>query len=94
MHKWNNLRTFVVEKGDNMFNLIHMRMLAQVKPENGKYMVQVYRANSIVDHCTWQTIAETKDQSLAIELREYCRYGNHSSKIAAMRANYLATHKK
>lgn len=77
MHIWKNLRTFVVEKGNNMFNLIHMTMLAQVKLENGKYMVQVYRADSRVGHCTWQTIAETKDQSLAIELREHCRYGNH-----------------
>lgn len=69
-------------------------MLAQVKFENGKYMVQVYRANNLTGHRTWQTIAETENQSLALELREYCRYGNHGSKIAAMRANYLATHKK
>ena len=77
-----------------MFNLKLMNMLAQVKPENGKYMVQVYKANSIVGHRTWQTIAETKDQSLAIELREFCRQVNHGSKIATMRAYYLATHKK
>ena len=65
-------------------------MLAQVKPENGKYLVQVYRTESK----TWQTIAETKDQSLAIRLREYCRYENHDSEIATMRAFYLSTHKK
>ena len=69
-------------------------MLAQVKLEDGKYLVQVYRVNSIIGRRTWQTIAETEDQSLAIELRDYCRYGNHGSKIAAMRANYLAAHKK
>ena len=51
--------------------------LAQVKPENGKYLVQVYRTNSITGHKTWQTIAEMKDQSTAIELMEYCRNGNH-----------------
>ena len=69
-------------------------MLAQVKFENGKYMVQVYRVNNLTGHRTWQTIAETENQSLALELREYCRYGNHGSKIATMRAIYLATHKK
>ena len=70
-------------------------MLAQVKlDENGKYLVQVYRTDSITGHKTWQTIAETWDQSRAFELREYCRYGNHGSKIAAMRASYLSTHNK
>ena len=43
-------------------------MLAQVKPENGKYLVQVYQADSITGHKTWQTIAETEDQGLAIRL--------------------------
>ena len=71
-----------------------MTMIAQVKPENGKYLVQVYRTNSITGHKTWQTIAETKDQSSAIELREYFRYGSHGNKIAAMRAYYLSTHNK
>lgn len=69
-------------------------MLAQVKPENGKYLVQVYRTTSINGHKIWQTIAETKDQGSAIELRDYCRYGNHDKKIAAMRAFYLSTHNK
>lgn len=68
-------------------------MLAQVTLENGKYIVQVYKANSITGHRTWQTIVETKNQSLAIELRDFCRQGNHGCKIAAMRAIYLATHK-
>lgn len=69
-------------------------MLAQVKPENGMYLVQVYRTESITGHKTWQTIAETKDLSFAIELRERCRYENHDNKIAAMRAFYLSTHNK
>ena len=69
-------------------------MLAQVKPENGKYLVQVYRAESITGHKTWQTVAETKDQSLAIRLREFCRYENHDSEIATMRDYYLSTHNK
>ena len=71
-----------------------MTMLAQVKPEKGKYLVQVYRAESITGHKTWQTIAETKVLSFAIELREYCRYGDHGNKIDAMRAYYLSTHNK
>lgn len=69
-------------------------MLAQVKPENGKYLVQVCRVESNTGNKTWQTIAETKDQSLAIRLREYCRYENHDSEIAAMRDFYLSTHNK
>lgn len=72
-----------------------MTMLAQVKlDENGKYLVQVYRTDSITGHKTWQTIAETWVQSSAIELREYCRYGKHGNEIAAMRASYLSTHNK
>lgn len=69
-------------------------MLAQIKPENGKYLVQVYQTDSITGHKTWQTIAETKDQSLAIRLREYCRYENHDNEITTMRAFYLSTHNK
>ena len=69
-------------------------MLAQVKPENGKYLVQVYRTESNTGHKTWQTIAETKDQSFAIELRERCRYGILDDKIDAVRAFYLSTHNK
>lgn len=69
-------------------------MLAQVKPENGKYLVQVYRTESITEHKTWQTIAETESQGLAIRLREFCRYENHDSEIAVMRDFYLSTHKK
>lgn len=69
-------------------------MQVQVKPENGKYLVQVYRAESITGHKTWQTVAETKDQSLAIRLREFCRYENHDSEIATMRDFYLSTHNK
>lgn len=69
-------------------------MLAQVKPEKGKYLVQVYQADSITGHKTWQTIAETDDQGLAIRLREYCRYENHDSEIAAMRDFYLSFHNK
>lgn len=68
-------------------------MLAQVKPENGKYLVQVYRIHEFLGRKTWQTIAEFENQSEAIELREYCR-GNHGKKIALMRFNYLATHKR
>lgn len=55
-------------------------MLAQVKPENGKYLVQVYRTEGITGHKNWETIAETEDQSIAIELREYCRYGTTATK--------------
>ena len=69
-------------------------MLAQVKPENGKYLVQVYRIHEFLGRKTWQTIAEFENQSEAIELREYCRNGNHGNKIARMRFNYLVTHKK
>ena len=69
-------------------------MLAQVKPENGKYLVQVYQADSITGHKTWETIAETEDQGLAIRLREYCRYENHGIEIDTMRAYYLSTHNK
>ena len=69
-------------------------MLAQVKFENGKYLVQVYRRESITERKTWQTIAETNDLSFAIELRTYCRCGNRDSKIAAMRDFYLSTHNK
>ena len=69
-------------------------MLAQVKLENGKYLVQVYRVHEFLGRKTWQTIAELENQSEAIELREYCRCGNHGRKIALMRFNYLATHKK
>ena len=69
-------------------------MLAQVKPENGKYLVQVYRIHEFLGRKTWQTIVETDDQSLAIELRDYLRDGNHGRKVAIMRANYLATHKR
>ena len=69
-------------------------MLAKVKPENGKYLVQVHRTESFPRHKTWQTIAETKDLSFAIELRDYCLCGNHDSKIDAMRAFYLSTHNK
>lgn len=69
-------------------------MLAQVKPEKGRYLVQVYRAESNTEHKTWQTIAETKDQRLAIRLREFCRYENHDSEIDTMRAFYLSTHNK
>ena len=71
-----------------------MTMLAQVKPENGKYLVQVYHADSITGHKTWETIAETEDQGLAIRLREYCRYENHDREIETMRAYYLSTHNK
>ena len=69
-------------------------MLAQVKPENGKYLVQVYRTEGIIGHKTWQTIAETEDQRLAIRLREFCRYENHDNEINTMRAYYLSTHNK
>ena len=69
-------------------------MLAQVKPENGKYLVQVYRVHEFFGRKTWQTIAEFENQSDAIELREYCRNGNHGNKIARMRFNYLASRKK
>ena len=69
-------------------------MLAQVKPEKGKYLVQVYRTESNTEHKTWQTIAETEDQGLAIRLREFCRYENHDSEIDTMRAYYLSTHNK
>ena len=71
-----------------------MTMLAQVKPENGKYLVQVYRIHEFLGRKTWQTIAEFKNQSEANELREYCSNGNHGKKIALMRFNYLATHNK
>ena len=69
-------------------------MLAQVKLENGKYLVQVYRVHEFLGRKTWQTIAELENESEAIELTEYCRCGNHGRKIALMRFNYLATHKK
>ena len=70
-------------------------MLSQVKPENGKYLVQVYRIHEFLGRKTWQTIAEFENQSEAIELSDYCRNGNHGKKIALMRFNYLATtHKK
>lgn len=69
-------------------------MLAQVKPENGKYLVQVYRTESNTGHKTWQTIAETEEQGLAIRLREFCRYENHDSEIDTMRDYYLSTHNK
>ena len=69
-------------------------MLAQVKSEKGKYLVQVYRTESNTGHKTWQTIAETEDQGLAIRLREFCRYENHNSEIDTMRAYYLSTHNK
>ena len=69
-------------------------MLAQVKPENGKYLVRVYRSEGNNGHKTWQTIAETEDQGLAIRLREFCRYENHDSEIATMRDYYLSTHNK
>ena len=69
-------------------------MLAQVKPEKGKYLVQVYRTESNTGHKTWQTIAETEDKGLAIRLREFCRYENHDSEINTMRAYYLSTHNK
>ena len=71
-----------------------MTMLAQVKPENGKYLVQVYRIHEFLGRKTWQTIAEFENQSEAIELREYCRFGNHGKKIALMRFNYLANRNK
>lgn len=69
-------------------------MLAQIKPEKGKYLVQVYRTESITGHKTWQTIAETDDQSLAIRLREYCRYEGHDDEIATLRDFYLSFHIK
>ena len=69
-------------------------MLAQVKPEKGKYLVQVYRAESITGHNTWQTIAETEDQGLAIRLREYCRNEYLGSDIATKRVFFLSTHNK
>lgn len=69
-------------------------MLAQIKPEKGKYLVQVYRTESVTEHKTWQTIAETEDQSLAIRLREYCRYEGHDNEINAMREFYLSFHNK
>ena len=69
-------------------------MLAQVKPEKGKYLVQVYRTESNTGHKAWQTIAETEVQGLAIRLREFCRYENHDSEIDTMRAYYLSTHNK
>ena len=69
-------------------------MLAQVKLENGKYLVQVYRVHEFLGRKTWQTIAELENLSEAIELRNYCRCGNRGRKIALMRFNYLATHKK
>ena len=69
-------------------------MLAQVKLENGKYLVQVYRVHEFLGRKTWQTIAELENESEAIELTEYYRCGNHGRKIALMRFNYLATHKK
>ena len=69
-------------------------MLARVKPENGKYLVQVYRTESNTGHKIWQTIAETEDQELAIRLREFCRYENHDNEIATMKDFYLSTHNK
>ena len=69
-------------------------MLAQVKSENGKYLVQVYRVHEFLGRKTWQTIAEYENQSEAIELCDYCKLGNHGRKIALMRFNYLANHKK
>ena len=69
-------------------------MLAQVKPENGKYLVKVFRVHEFLGRKTWQTIAEFENQSEAIELREYCESGNHGKKIAFMRFNYLASHNK
>lgn len=69
-------------------------MLAQIKPEKGKYLVQVYRTEGITGHKTWQTIAETDDHSLAIRLREYCRYEGHDDEIDVMRDFYLSFHIK
>ena len=69
-------------------------MLSQVKPENGKYLVLVYRDHEFLGRKTWQTIAEFENQSEALELSDYCRNGNHGKKIALMRYYYLATHKK
>ena len=69
-------------------------MLAHVIHENGRYLVQVYRKHEFLGRKTWQTIAETENQSEAIELADYCSNGNHGKKIAIMRFNYLATHKK
>ena len=69
-------------------------MLANVKPENGKYPVQVQRTESFPRHKTWQTIAETKDLSFAIELRDYCLCGILDNKIADMRDFYLSSHNK
>lgn len=69
-------------------------MLAQVKLENGKYLVQVYRVHEFLGRKTWQTIAELENQSEAIELRDYCSNGDHGKKIALMRFNYLVTRNK
>ena len=69
-------------------------MLAQVKNEDGKYLVQVFRIHEFLGRKTWQTIAEFENQSEAIELREYCRNGNHGKMIALMRFHYLASRKK
>ena len=69
-------------------------MQVQVKHEKGKYLVQVYRAESITGHKTWMTIAETEDQGLAIRLREYCRYENNDNEIDTLRDFYLSFHNK
>ena len=69
-------------------------MLSQVKPENGKYLVQVYRIHEFLGRKTWQTIAEFEDESEALELSDYCKNGNHGKIIAILRFSYLATHKK
>ena len=92
MRVWNNFLTFAIEKCKHVKRKFNT-MLAQVKHENGKYLVQVYRKHEFLCRKTWQTIAEFEDQSEAIELKEYCSYGNHGKKIALMRFNYLATKK-
>ena len=69
-------------------------MLAQVKQENGKYTIQVYRTNKIVGHKTWQTIAESRYLSIANELKEYICEGGNWRMVADMRGHYLRTHRK
>ena len=69
-------------------------MLAQLKHENGKYLIQVYRTDSKTGHKTWQTIEETEDQGLAIKIRNFCRCENIECYIDCMRAYWLSTHNK
>ena len=61
------------DKINNMFNLIHMSMLAIVRTI-GKNLYRVEAFVMTSNGPQWLPVGETKHENLALELRDYVRF--------------------